>query len=403
MKKRIVAIGLAVLLLTMMVVLSAGADPPNAELIRIGNAHGFNSPARCNNGDYFSVPVLDQSSDNWVIYLAGGGYCDDDSWDCDDRAVDPDRWGFTYEHNLRDYFDAYDDHDPIPWTFSEGILATDSGENPDFYDANMMYIQYCSSDLYSGDGGTEVTSEGTFYFAGREIFAEALDIAVTFGLDDDDTNQKVVFAGSSAGAIGVLSNADQIAAELPDMADNGQIYLISDGGFINYYNDSSWRPGQWDRYDATPVPSNRALWKVIRDGYDFWDSELPSKCEDDIDPDGKCFLADRIYEYIVDAEPDGYGLKLMFQVAGEENFLMEFHGLPTPYPATPAAAMKQKTDDIFDVWDTPWLWSYGGAPYHTILLDWRWATIKDTGGKTVRDMVHDFFTDETPYWEVWGW
>lgn len=88
-----------------------------------------------------------------------------------------------------------------------GILSADPEENPHFADANHVFVPYCSSDSWSGTA--TVANKDGFTFMGRHIIHE-----VVRELSD---NQQLLFAeelflaGSSAGATGVLVNADFVA------------------------------------------------------------------------------------------------------------------------------------------------------------------------------------------------
>ena len=53
-----------------------------------------------------------------------------------------------------------------------GILSPDPQENSHFYEANMVYVPYCSSDSWSGTN-TAKNSEG-LTFMGRLILTEVI-------------------------------------------------------------------------------------------------------------------------------------------------------------------------------------------------------------------------------------
>jgi len=140
--------------------------------------------ARCNDGTptayYFQESP---GSDQWLIYLPGGGHCDDRRAFCRDRAP-----GTT---------PPYADGATLPLPVSTGLFSLDlSG-------VNVVVAHYCSSDLYSGDlDGPAATSAGAWYFQGRkQLEALAADLAIPAG-------DQVVLAGSSAGCWGVYAGAD---------------------------------------------------------------------------------------------------------------------------------------------------------------------------------------------------
>jgi len=94
--------------------------------------------ARCNDGTPFTFFIQKgyestRQSKEWVIYLKGGVFCDDDAFLCSERARNltttaPQADGFLFD-----------------WQ-RQGILSDDPAQNPEFYKANHVYAAYCSSD-----------------------------------------------------------------------------------------------------------------------------------------------------------------------------------------------------------------------------------------------------------------
>jgi hypothetical protein len=140
--------------------------------------------ALCNDGTPAAYYLAESpGSDRWLIYLPGGGHCDDQRAFCRDRAP-----GTT---------PPYADGATLPLPVSTGLFSLDlSG-------VNVVVAHYCSSDLYSGDlDAPAATSAGAWYFQGRrQLEAIAADLAIPAG-------DRVVLAGSSAGCFGVYAGAD---------------------------------------------------------------------------------------------------------------------------------------------------------------------------------------------------
>lgn len=87
-----------------------------------------------------------------------------------------------------------------------GILSNKKDENPFYYNANHVYLPYCSSDSWSGDRPAK--SNKDFHFSGSKIIENVIKDLATKGLQNASS---LYLAGSSAGGTGVLVNLDRIA------------------------------------------------------------------------------------------------------------------------------------------------------------------------------------------------
>jgi hypothetical protein len=108
------------------------------------------------------------------------------------------------------------DGQTVSMTFS-GIASPDPAANPDFYDATYVQVNYCSSDLWSGDRaatpGAPVTDLARWHFRGHAIVRDAVaELLRAHGLGEA---REVFFMGSSAGGAGTLANVDAVRAALP--------------------------------------------------------------------------------------------------------------------------------------------------------------------------------------------
>lgn len=139
--------------------------------------------AVCSNGEQASFHVYRTGSDQWFVYLQGGGLAS----------------------NAEEYLSR------IPtWTTPRtqpGYLQ-DMPAVEDFLTKgyNVAVIPYCSNDLYQGSH-THVIRGDTIYFQGRAIVADVLSQLAS----ELTAAERIVFGGSSAGAIGLGFNADLIA------------------------------------------------------------------------------------------------------------------------------------------------------------------------------------------------
>ena len=181
---------------------------------------------------YYFRPAIDNGSGSkkWVIVLKGGGWCWDDQ-SCLSRYPDlkSSKWlpptmteNFVLNH-----------------TYHKGILSTNSSINPLFYNANHVYLWYCSSDSHLGNGTMTITtnknttnnnnnndnSSGardgtiTLQFRGKQIVHSMIEHLWNNFSDSLANSSLILIAGDSAGAVGVLNNVDYISDQL-----NGYAY-----------------------------------------------------------------------------------------------------------------------------------------------------------------------------------
>lgn len=313
--------------------------------------------ARCNDGTPFGfslqLPPSGQSRE-WVIFLEGGGFCDDNALSCSTRGEKlsstpkaDDRSSVTIEQR--------------------GIFNRDASHNPTFHDANFVFAHYCSSDGWSGATAEKRPTQadpGGWYFSGRLNVRAMIEILIQrYGLDDADPQTRVLFAGSSAGGIGVEANADMLASLLPRAAAEGRVRLLDDSGFIPDFDDPLYRPGEAD----VSLPD------LVAAAYDFWGSSLNPLCEAEArargERPGRCFLSARVYPFIAQPPPQGLGLPLLIQYSSIDQYVIELHGIDNRNdPADAAALERWRANTLAELEGIPWVFSSGARPYHTVLL-----------------------------------
>ena len=174
--------------------------------------------AVCNDGTPAAMyvrPAADPTDTRWILYFEGGG-------SCGSTASCADRWcGEDYDATKMSsrWF---------PETRGEGGLLAD-GE-PQFGDWNAVFLAYCSSDMWTGtrrdvplvDASGKV-QEYRMHFDGAGTVDAALQWLAAGGASDDGAvvvppvgaATEVLVAGLSAGAMGVVTHLDRIAADIP--------------------------------------------------------------------------------------------------------------------------------------------------------------------------------------------
>ncbi|KAF0037728.1 hypothetical protein F2P81_010602 [Scophthalmus maximus] len=173
-----------------------------------------NASVTCNDGSPAGYYIKEsKGSKRWLLFLEGGWYCFNRQT-CDSR----------YE-TMRRLMSSTE----WPQTRTgTGILSPQPEENPHWWNANMVFIPYCSSDVWSG--ATSKTDHSDYAFMGSLIIKEVVNELLTKGLD----NAKVLLlAGSSAGGTGVLLNVDHVAEQLQSQGHTGvQVRGLADSGWF---------------------------------------------------------------------------------------------------------------------------------------------------------------------------
>ena len=120
----------------------------------------------------------------------GGGWCYD-ATSCKKRSPD--------QRSSKNYPPTY---------AAEGIFEA---TEPRLRDANLVYVAYCTSDAYLGNG---TVSDFGFHFAGRAVVRAVFDDLVAEQGLGATAGTQVLYGGCSAGARGALFNGDAVRAQL---------------------------------------------------------------------------------------------------------------------------------------------------------------------------------------------
>lgn len=180
--------------------------------------------AVCNDGSagvYTVRPGFGGGAHRWVIYIEGGGSCETAD-DCQARM----------KNNPGLMSSAMITDGAVNPTAFAAIRSSSSSDNPHFYDANFVQIEYCSSDGWTGANAAAdvpISDVRHWHFQGRAILAAVIDELLARGIAAGD---EVLFTGGSAGAVGVYNNLDDVRARLPTSV---RLVGVSDAGFILDY------------------------------------------------------------------------------------------------------------------------------------------------------------------------
>lgn len=152
-----------------------------------------NRTVTCNDGSRAGFYLRKfQGSRRWVVFFEGG-------WHCYDNKSCRSRW-----LKLRQLMTSAQ----WPETRSVGgILSPDAHENPYWYNANHVFVPYCSSDSWSGTRVKPENRDG-LRFMGSLIVRQVIDDLIPLGLGHSQ-GADLLMAGSSAGGLGVMLNLDK--------------------------------------------------------------------------------------------------------------------------------------------------------------------------------------------------
>jgi len=181
--------------------------------------------ARCMDGTlsgYYVHKSRNASQTNWVLSLQGGGECV--SAKCKAKVSGP-LGSSKFFPKTKEVRLAVPLQLTLPltttplqfWNEKEAHLidASCTG-NPELCDYNLVWLPYCSQDLWTGNASAKSPAGSTapgYYFSGNKIFGAVLD-----ALEKDHgmaNATQLVLSGESAGGFGVYANVDYLAGRFP--------------------------------------------------------------------------------------------------------------------------------------------------------------------------------------------
>jgi len=190
--------------LSFVLLLVIGLARADLQLILFNNSYVQSTGARCLDGTasgyYFSPSTNPKGSSSWAIYLEGGGLC-----------VEPIDCSARMKNHLGSS-KYWNSNKSLP----HSILSKNSKVNP-FYDFNHVFVPYCTGDTHTGLRNT--TDRFGFYFSGHLIL-EAI-VSHLKSTTKIDSSSHILFAGGSAGGIGVFNNADWMSEKFPNAVVKG--------------------------------------------------------------------------------------------------------------------------------------------------------------------------------------
>lgn len=327
----------------------------------------------CNDGSPFGfeLQLSKESSRDWVIHLQGGGWCQGDARPCSEREERYTRGPEELDGALLDRGRG-------------GIFSSKEEENPVFYDANRVYLRYCTSDLWTGTQAEPVPIPDLnepWRFNGRRAVTATFEIlGERYGFADD-ADARVLFSGGSAGAVGAVANADQLFDFVPNTVADGRAKVVTDGGFLPDFDLPGHRMDKQGRTDA----------EIMVIGYDIWGAQLNADCEAEQRDAGlhpsRCFLGFRSAPHLMSR-----GVPVLVQQSLHDKWAITNHLIEYDNPNHTEAlkAWREASKSAFE--PMQWVYSRGGPPYHTLIT----RDIKPDDGQAFGDVLEAFWRGDDP-------
>lgn len=183
----------------------------------------FAPGAVCNDGSpggFYWRAGEGEGKNRFVIHLQGGAWCyDEDScnyrWNDDIDLMSSTEWEPTIY-------------------MSEGLFNMNPLKNA-WWSANSVYVMYCSSDVWAGNGTSNYPGATTqqWQFRGKVIIKELIEVLWnSYGLDSASS---ILFSGCSAGGQGVVMNLDFVAALLAEKESTAVMKGFADAGWLQNF------------------------------------------------------------------------------------------------------------------------------------------------------------------------
>jgi hypothetical protein len=122
---------------------------------------------------------------------------------------------------------------------AQGGIFDDKSSMSGFADANLVYVKYCSSDLWSGDVPASQAT-WSFAFRGARIVSAVITSLVADKGMGAAPGTRLLFGGCSAGAIGAMNNLDAVTRALAVSAPSVQVQGLLDAAALVDIAPAGW-------------------------------------------------------------------------------------------------------------------------------------------------------------------
>lgn len=150
-----------------------------------------------------------------------------------------------------------------------------------------MYLQYCDGSMHSGARVSATNDTFGLYFSGHHTIAAVLQHLSLHDMLNASEGVRVVFAGGSAGGVGVFSNIEYVAEVLP----HAKLLGAPIGGFVPEI--------EWFRGPFSTVPPDDLRTPAFVRLVSLYQSFLPRGCVAALGPESwRCELPAFSYSHI---------------------------------------------------------------------------------------------------------
>lgn len=201
--------------------------------------------AKCLDSSPAGYFIREQDPKKWILMIDGGGLCID-ALDCRRRA--------DTAHGSSTHWPSSWDPQAVPFT---------SGRSAFFADFSQVFVPYCSGDLWLGQDRAKRLIIGELQMSGHLI----LNAVVEHLMNTTKLRRSslVVFAGASAGGIGVFHHADWITSKLHSLGISPRSVVLPIAGL---FFPERW-PVLWEEFRMgveVPVDGFMASWCHLLEG-----------------------------------------------------------------------------------------------------------------------------------------
>ncbi|KAF7646175.1 hypothetical protein LDENG_00192140 [Lucifuga dentata] len=235
-----------------------------------------NTQVTCNDGTAAGFYLKEfRGSRRWLLFLEGG-------WCCYSRETCDSRY-----QNIPRLMSS------SAWPQTKrgsGILSSQAVENSHWYNANIVFIPYCSSDVWSGTGPAlsppARVRQAEYTFMGSLIIREVIKDLIPKGIKQAKV---VMLSGTSAGGTGVLLNIERVASQLEQLGAEAQVRgLVDSGWFLESKQQRS--PDCPETVSCSPEDA-------IKIGLRLWNGVVPDRCRQlyKRGEEWQCFFGHKLY------------------------------------------------------------------------------------------------------------
>ncbi len=243
--------------------------------------------ARCNDGTRATLYLRRSRSKRWIVALPGGEACTDKKScgvylgphakpaDCghyDPTPGTPDCTQPQPVHREKALLSSSCDAETRR---GAGLLSPDPWINPDFHDANAVWLRYCSSDFWIGRKPAADQAEGIYFVGQTNLFASLKDLIEVHGMDQ--ATEIMIVGNAASGAIALLWHGDRIAEYIRDNIDHPvEVQLVADSAWM--LNQDLYPAFEGECRKTQPISCRFAetLQEAVKE--EVYNPEVPEDC-----------------------------------------------------------------------------------------------------------------------------